>query len=51
MPGNAITSWNHSLNQRYKVQNSPCFLQKGHKKADTVTEQKVSITVSVMAES
>ena len=29
----------------------PCFPLKGHKKADTVTDTIVSITVSVMAES
>ena len=41
----------HIQQMRCKVQNSPCFLQKGHKKADTATDTIVSITVSVMAES
>ena len=31
-----------------KLRKIPCFQQKGHKKADTVTDTIVSITVSVM---
>lgn len=47
-PGKRTLSWSLQRKMRYKVRKMPYFQKNWNKKADTVTETIVSITVSVM---